>query len=154
MSPASLTSTPFLLREIRRALLGSQGTVGEVVGVVRQTVAKWEQGKSVPPPSTWAALARAVHPRDVALAARVAAAGDHSLESLGLAAPAPPAPALSLTPAHLADSIVCAAADAMDVTPRSVRPAVVAAFERAMALSMTPEAVLKVLAAPGTKKAR
>jgi hypothetical protein len=56
-------------------------------------------------------------------------------------APAPAAqPAAS--PPHLADSIVCAAAEALDASPRTMR----AALERMVALGMTAGEVLAAMA--------
>jgi hypothetical protein len=60
-------------------------------------------------------------------------------------APAPAAqPAAS--PPHLADSIVCAAAEALDASPRTMRPALRAALERMVALGMTAGEVLAAMA--------
>ncbi len=49
-------------------------------------------------------------------------------------APAPSSPAA-------ADSVVCAAADAMNLPPRALRPALLAAFKRAHTLGLSVEAV-------------
>jgi hypothetical protein len=55
----------------------------------------------------------------------------------------------------MVDSIVCAAAEAMQTAPHVVRPALVAAFERANALGMTAAEVLRGMAeaASGTSSA-
>jgi hypothetical protein len=52
---------------------------------------------------------------------------------------------------HLVDSVVCAAAEAMQTPPHVMRPALVAAFERAIALGMTADDVLKAMAEPPKK---
>jgi hypothetical protein len=91
-------------------------------------------------------LARAVYPRDPKLAAELAKAGGTTLEKLGcvpaaspVAAPPPPQlPAPTLD--HLGDSIVCAAAETMNVPPPAVRPALIAAFARARQLGLSLEA--------------
>jgi hypothetical protein len=49
----------------------------------------------------------------------------------------------------MVDSIVCAAAEAMDVVPRQVRPALLAAFARARRLSLSTEVVEKALGGTG-----
>ena len=65
-------------------------------------------------------------------------------------APAPndPAPPLTSAPthAHLVDSIVCVAAEAMQTTPQAMRPGLKAAFERVVALGLTAEQVLGAMA--------
>jgi hypothetical protein len=46
----------------------------------------------------------------------------------------------------LANSVVFAAADAVDLAPKAVRPAVVAAFAQAQKLGLTVDALLPELA--------
>ena len=59
------------------------------------------------------------------------------------------------SPALLVDSVVCAAAEAMQLTPQAVRAALVAAFERADALGMSTGDVLGALTAePGPRVAK
>jgi hypothetical protein len=45
----------------------------------------------------------------------------------------------------MADSVVCVAAEAMQATPQAIRPSILAAFERAVALGMTAEEVLQAM---------
>jgi len=52
--------------------------------------------------------------------------------------PQPPGPA----PPHLIDAIVCAAADAADMIPRTMRPPLRAAFSRAAQLGLSIESVV------------
>jgi hypothetical protein len=144
-------STTVLLLEARRALLWGQGDLANHFGLSKRTIQRWDARGSTPMPEQLASLARLVHRHDAELAARIAAAGGASLEDLGLApkpasaaAPsAPPAP----SHAHMADSITCAAADAVAMLPDAVRPALLAAFERARDLAIAPADVAKALSA-------
>lgn len=88
-------------------------------------------------------LARAVYPEDAALAAKVAAEGGQTLEGLGLVRPepapppAPSAPPRPFPPTRLvAESVVCAAAEAMQAPPAVMREVLRAAFARALGLSL------------------
>jgi hypothetical protein len=94
-------------------------------------------------------MALLVHPVDAALAAEIAAAGGTTLDALGLVpATAPAAPHGSGGPPdRVVDAVVCAAAEAMQVMPQSVRPAVLAAFACARELGLTVEGVERVLRA-------
>jgi hypothetical protein len=99
-----------------------------------------------------------VYPVDAALAAEIAAAGGTTLEALGVLppppppAPAPPPPVPVTPPDRVVDAVVCAAAEAMQVMPQSVRPAVLAAFACARELGLTVEGVERVLRASGRTK--
>jgi hypothetical protein len=65
-----------------------------------------------------------------------------------VAAPAPakaPEPKRALS--EHADSVVYAAADALELPPKAVRPAIVAAFRPAQKLRLSVEALLPALAA-------
>jgi hypothetical protein len=53
----------------------------------------------------------------------------------------------------MGDSVVCAAAEAMQLTPQAMRPGVVAALERIVALAMTAEEALAALTPPPKEKA-
>lgn len=61
------------------------------------------------------------------------------------AAPPPPPP---VPPSILVEAVLCAAAEAMNLPPQAVRPAVLAAFTRARDAQLAPEAVVAVLAPP------
>jgi DNA-binding XRE family transcriptional regulator len=140
-----------LFVRVRTALHLSQQKLGNLLGYSRRTIIRAEQRGKIVLPQTWETLARACHPRDRALAAELAAAAGHTLVSLGLEAPpaasAPPAaPRPAPSSRHMVDSIVCAAAEAMQTPPHAMRPALTAAFERAIALGMSAEEVLKGMA--------
>jgi hypothetical protein len=104
-----------------------------------------------------------VHPHDPALAARIVAARGATLEDAGIVAAKPPAPAPAppspAPPPYLVEVVVCAAAEALDVSPRVVRPALLAAFKSAHAVGLDVEAVEKALTpqsapAPGRSNAK
>ena len=120
----------------RRALGLLQREVAAIVGRHQRTIARWEAGSAYIYEEDWRKLAVVAYPKDAELAATLAAAGNTTLEALGLVAPAPPARAPAAAPAHLVDSVVCAAAEAMNMPPQAVRSSVQAAFERAAALGL------------------
>jgi hypothetical protein len=141
-----------LVHLARRALsVGSQGDFGELMGSSRRTGQRWETGRAEPTPGQVCKMAGMVYPTDPDLAAQLAAAAGTTLVALGLVkppAPPPPPPAPLPPPPpveDVVDSIVCAAADAMSVLPRDVRPALLAAFTRARRLGIGIDAVEKAL---------
>lgn len=142
-----------LLLEARRLLnVPSQGDFGELLGSSRRTGQRWEAEGSVPTHDQLAELAGMVHPLDASLAARIAAYMGTSLVALGIVPPpAPPAPPPAPPPLpdeDMADSVVCAAAEAMNMVPRDVRPGIRAAFTRARRLRLSVEAVERGLGGP------
>ena len=153
--------TVILTHQARSLLLLSQRTLGDLLGISRRTVQRWDAGRSHPSPFDLQKLAHAVHPKDPSLAAKLAKAAGTTLEALGLArvppasqpSPAPPAgpspPALpALTTRHLVDIVVCAAAEALDVPPPAVRPVLLAAFRKAREVGLKVEDVEGALDAP------
>ncbi len=155
--PIHRTALGETLAVVQKTLRINQRQLAELLQCSERTVNRYYGGGGYISPSTYARLATACHPHDRAVAAHLAERGGQTLESLGLerpAAPPAPAPAAPPTPApaHLADSIVCAAAEALDASPRTMRPAVRAALERMVALGMTAGEVLAAMA-PATKTA-
>jgi hypothetical protein len=162
----TLDEIPVFLMEARRTLRLSQQDLGNIMGLSKRTIIRMEQGRSSPIPLQYERVARALFPVNPALAEHYAGAAATTLVEMGLVAPAPPpAPATPppaagpppLDPAasrSMADSIVCVAAEAMDASPRAVRPALLAAFERMKALGMGVETVLHGLAADNRQGAR
>jgi transcriptional regulator with XRE-family HTH domain len=157
-------TTENLLARIQTSLHMSQRELGEIMGCSRRTVIRYMSGGATLLPGTWEKLARVCHPGDRDLAAELATRAGHTLLSLGLekppappAAPPPPAPA-PVRPApssrHLVDSVVCAAAEAMQTPPHVMRPALIAAFQRAAALGMTMEGVIEGLGTTRAGKAK
>jgi len=146
-----------LVAEAQRVLGHTQETLGKMLGLSRRTVSRWGNHSSGPTPGNLHALARAVHPRDPALAAKLARAGGETLERLGLVKPAPPpappvtatAPPRPFPPTRLVvESVVCAAAETMQASPAAVRGVLRAAFARARALGLTVEEMDDALAEP------
>jgi DNA-binding transcriptional regulator YiaG len=136
-----------LLIEARRHLGVSQGQLGEMLGSSERTGQRWERGGSTPMPTQLHTLAGLVYPHARDLAAQIAAAGGSSLEHLGIVRteepPPPPPPAQPEVPdpVHIVDTVVCAAAEAMNLMPNEIRPALRAAFRRARLAGLTVEAV-------------
>lgn len=157
MSLVRILKDPALLVHAQQALGCSQEQLGSVAGVSRRTVTRWISDGSCPNIVEWAHIARAVYPKDRALCERIAKAMGESLITLGLEAPAPPPPPpapvlLNPTPPgppprpfpptnDLVDSIVCAAAEAIGSPPGSMRPALIAAFDRTASLGLDVEEV-------------
>jgi hypothetical protein len=145
------------MHAVRRTLILSQNDLARKLGVSRRTGQRWSAG-SGPVGTDLQNMARLVYPADAALAAEIAAAGGTTLEALGvLPPPPPPPPALPppvpvAPPDRVVDAVVCAAAEAMQVMPQSVRPAVLAAFACARELGLTVEGVERVLRASGHTK--
>jgi hypothetical protein len=87
-----------------------------------------------------------IHPIDPRLAAEIATEGGSSLEQLGIVRPPPPLPSPAPPPPapdpkYIVDTVVCAAAEAMQLMPDAIRPALRAAFRRARLAGLSVEAV-------------
>ena len=132
-----------LIHEAQVALHLSQQGLGELLGAVRRTVSRWGEGVATPTGSKVELLARTLYPVDPGLAARVAATIGETPASLGLEVPVLGPPSAPLQ--YLVDTIVCAALEVADVSPRAMRPALLAAFERAQVVGLSVEAVVKGL---------
>jgi hypothetical protein len=133
----------------------TQRTLGELLGSSMRTAQRWAVGQATPEPDQLKQLAIAVHPHDADLATELGATIGETLESLGLviarapepiaAPPPPPSPELAQL---LVEAVVCAAAEALDASPRVVRAALVAGLERAQSARLTVEAMLDALRPP------
>ncbi len=158
--PSPPSSLPLLLIQSQRALSMSQTQLGQLLGVAKRTIQRWQDRETTLLPSTFQTLAAAVYPEDPALAARIAAHGSTTLEALGIvkpnppeppapaAAPAPQTPApleATLSRAILVDSVVCVAADAVGVAPKAIRPALAAALVRARQVGLDVDALIEAL---------
>jgi DNA-binding XRE family transcriptional regulator len=134
-----------------RAILGhSQKSLGKWLHSSRRTAWRWEKGSSIPTDGQLAELAAAVYPKNRALAARIAAYNHETLESLGIEkppAPPPPPPAPPVTRPMLVELVVATAADVLGAAPSAARPAIQAAFERAVLLGLTAQEVAEELRA-------
>jgi transcriptional regulator with XRE-family HTH domain len=148
MAPPSGESLIVLMMLATRALGTSQRGLAEILGLSRRTISRWvKSGSPVVLPGHIDTLARAVHARDPALAARIVAVRGATLVDAGIGpepVPAPPPP----PPPYLVDVVVCAAAEALDVSPRVVRPALLAAFQRARAVGLDVAALESSLSKP------
>jgi hypothetical protein len=132
----------------------TQSEIAARLGISRRTAQRYvDRGVQ---PHHVAELARIVHPYDAALAQEMAAHVGQTPESLGLVPPptppaatppppASPAPQVSPVADGVVDAIVCAAAEAMDLMPREVRPGLLAAFERAREIGVPVDVVERVL---------
>jgi DNA-binding transcriptional regulator YiaG len=146
-----------MLIEARRHLDLSQGELGMKLGYSRRTGQRWERGGSPPGPEELHILAALVHPHSAELSADLAGAGGTTLEALGIvppplptsapappadgASPAPPPPVSLPDPIHIVDTVVCAAAEAIQIMPGAIRPALRAAFRRARLAGLSVEDV-------------
>jgi DNA-binding XRE family transcriptional regulator len=146
MTTIRLVRAPGLLVRASSALGMTQEAFGNLLGVSRRTMIRWQQGDNGPPFQDWCKLVRHVYARSPSLAAEIAAELGETLVTLGVEAPpapvtppapTPEAPARPVPPlGDLVDSIVCAAAEAIATTPQAVRPALLAAFERTASLGL------------------
>src|SRR5260370_32615110 len=125
-----------LVGEARRELGMTQEQFGIAVGASHRSAVRWDAGQATPGTHQLHTLARLLYPRNGALAAEVADAGDgETLESLGIEAPAPPAPPPSPAPpplraADLVDVVVLAAVEMVGSQPAALRPLLHAIFKR------------------------
>jgi len=127
-----------LVVAVARILQTTPNALARRYGASSRTGTRWNAGRT-PSQPVLAAMARDVFAKDKALAAKLASAAETTLESLF--------PKPSPTAVALADAVVCAAADAMQVAPSAVRPALIAALARAKSLSLTLEALQASLTA-------
>ena len=149
--------------EAQRTLVLTQRELAALVGCSLRTVQRWSGGGSQPHMSDVMTIARAVHPRDAELAQRLVGFYGQTLAGAGIVAPrAAPSPSAAPSPPDpspmlpfLAEAVVAAAAEALDVSPRVARPALLAALERAKAAGIGLDDVLSVLRPrpPAPKKA-
>jgi DNA-binding XRE family transcriptional regulator len=142
-----------LIARVRSAFLYSQTQLGEAIGVSKRTVLRWEGGGSSPSDFQVAAMARLVYPRDREIARELAAALGKSLVDLDIEAPAPPPPPplpapvgpKRPSPAYLADSVVCVAAETASILPQAMRAPLLAAAERMVALELSAADLVEAL---------
>jgi len=149
--PPTAESVSEILLRAQQTLGMTQQQLGDVIGCSSRTIMRHQQHGGYLSPSGYEALARACHPHDPAFAAELAQHAGKTLVDLGLERPPPMPAAPTPTHEHLLDSIVCAAAEAMQTTPQAMRPGLKAAFERVVALGMSAEEVLAAMAAPSAK---
>jgi transcriptional regulator with XRE-family HTH domain len=144
---------------LAREKLGmTQKEFGEALNASHRTASRWDAGQSSPYTPQLRKLPAMVYARDAQLADELAAAVGETLESLGVVAPSPPpppppAPLPPLPSRLLVDSVVCAAADVLEVAPITLRSALLAAFRRARELRLGVDDVETALAPEETAPA-
>jgi UDP-N-acetylmuramyl pentapeptide synthase len=127
------------------------GTLAEHLGVSRRSVSRWTSEGTRLSRAQIEVVARLAYREDAGLAAEIAQAAGETLVSLGLEAAdvaargASPAPAKPSIHPKLADAVVCAAAEAIDVSPRLARRALLAALASAREVGMTMEELERAL---------
>jgi hypothetical protein len=145
---------PELLYRLQTTLHMTQKELGNLIGLSSRTIIRYYGHGGTFTPSQYATLAKALALQDPALATYCARLSGQTLEQLGITKPPElPAPASSpLTAArpspsapHLADSVVCAGAEAMQCTPTQMRPGLTAALERMIALGMSAEETVRAM---------
>ena len=145
---------PSVFVRTQLALGMTQEQMGKLLGVSRRTMSRWSG--TIPGVSEQQVytLARAVHPKDPAIAAELVGHIGHTLESLRIVVPPPPAPPAPPPPpppralppiAAMVESVVCAAADALETKPATVRSALAAAFGRAQTMGLSVQEVVDAL---------
>jgi DNA-binding XRE family transcriptional regulator len=138
----------------RKVLKLTQKELALKVGFAQRTLVRWEGGGSQFYPSDALKLAPHVYPVDRGVAAELVAYAGQTLVSAGLEAPPPPAlpaeppppPPPPIAPEillALVESVVCAAADAADSTPKAVRASVHLVLRHAHALRLDLDAAMK-----------
>ena len=146
-----------LLTRARQALGMTQEQFGTTLGASKRTAQRWDAGQAVPLPEDLHKLARLVCPIDRALAAQIAKETGETLEGLGIVpAPPPPAPPPRATPpTHLmVESVVCAAAEALETKPAAARDALRAAVRRARAMGLTVDEIDDALSPKAARVAK
>jgi hypothetical protein len=150
-----------LLWKARMALgVASQGEFGKLLGSSVRSGQRWERGEAIPTDDQMAQLARLVHPKNAELAAAIAAETGTTLVQLGVvappavaAAPAPPPAPPPPDPVYLVDTVVCAAAEAVQMMPEAIRPALRAGFRRAALAGLSIETINRAFDGPLAKDA-
>ncbi len=137
-----------LLAQAQHTLRLSQAELGKRLGASARTGHRWAVGRAHPSATQLARLAELVHDANPDLAEVIADAAGTTLEKLGLVKPSEGATP-ALTPDRVVDCVVCAAAEAMDVPPKAIRAALLAAFARARELGITVEVMEASLRAAG-----
>jgi hypothetical protein len=134
------------------------GELAKHLGVSRRTVSRWSSEGTRLHRDKLVVVAQIALDHDPSLAAEIAAAAGETLVSLGLEAPSPPeatrpiaaapvAPPIAKVRPHpkLADAVVCAAAESIDVSPRLARRALLAAIQAAREVGMTMDEIEQAL---------
>jgi hypothetical protein len=148
--PRYLANDGVLITRAGLVLGMSQEEIGRIIGVSRRTISRWVAagGGLHMIASEATQLAAAVHPLEPKLAAEILEPHGLTVESVGIVKPTPPPPQplhAPPPPPYLVDVVVCAAAEALDASPRAMRPALFAAMQRAKEAGLGVEDMLKGL---------
>jgi transcriptional regulator with XRE-family HTH domain len=128
--------------EVRRRLSLTQTVLARRTGTSRRTLVRWEAGERVPAAKQLRALVEVVSAVDPASAKEIAASQGQTLESLGLVRLAASAQATPPFVVSMAvDAVLCTLAEALDTSPRALRPALLAAVRRMRELGLTLEMI-------------
>ena len=148
MTTPTTRHSSVLVQEARRAMNLAQAEFATTIGSSHRTISRWESGDTTPAPFQLCNIARLVYPLDRELATEMAFAGNARIEELGVVPPPappppppapPPSPGTRATPRHFVAAVVHEAAMALDVSPRTVRPAVLAAVRCMRELALDAE---------------
>jgi transcriptional regulator with XRE-family HTH domain len=112
------------------ALKLTQAQLGELVGVHKRTIQRWQQGRFLLTPDQAERLAVALQPVRPDLAKQVLEMGREFAASTGTNPPVLPA-----TPEEI-EEVVRAAAQAGGMSPDAIRASIAAAFTKAAALDL------------------
>jgi hypothetical protein len=112
------------------ALQMTQAELGDLLGVHKRTIQRWQERHLSLSPSQAERLAAALRPVQRELAEAVLEIGRRFAAQVGTTAPMLPAAPEAI------EEVVRAAAEACSTTPEAIRPAVVAAFAKAQELEL------------------
>jgi hypothetical protein len=135
-----------LIVRCQAALQMTQAELGELLGVHKRTIQRWQGVPLSITPSQAERLAAALRSVQPDLAERVLELGRRFAERTGMLPPLLPA-----TPEAI-DEVVRAAAEAGGTSPEAIRPAVVAAFAKAQELDLEVREVVAGIDDPRAPK--
>jgi hypothetical protein len=140
-------NVPWLLRA-QRALGLNQAQLASLLGTSSRTLQRWGGRPKHLTPRELMVLAQHLHRVDARLADEIARLHDTTLAALNVP-PRNESQSMAVERATpLVDSVVCAAADVMALPPHSLRPALLAALDRAGQLHLDVETMRSVLRPP------
>jgi hypothetical protein len=154
---------PELLALAMRALRLNGVDTAALLHLNPKTISRWLGGETSVGVEALGELAPRVYPHDPALATRMHAYAATRMADAGVAPPPPlplppaaetapaPPPMPPAPPKLRVDAVVYAACEAMDATPRALKPALLAAFRRARELGLSIDDVERELS-PGKGK--
>jgi len=149
-----------LIRQARKELdLWLDTQLADFLGTTTRTIRRHPEAMGMVTVDGHARIIRALHPKNPVLAEQIAKSIGTSCAAMGLHAPpgvtAQPPAATGKPPATQdhATLVVCAAADALNLVPRAVRPALATIFAQARSMGVDLDSLAKLLA-DGEPKAK